>query len=169
MGSSWSATWYYTANHLSLDDVTESAFERNILDDEPTLAALMPGQDWHWFRFPYLQEGDTEAKRREVRAWLVAHGYRAAEVTMDFEDYLWNAPYARCVANHDEGSIESLRSSFLANAGQSMNFYRLRSFQVCGREIPYVLRLHVGAFEAVMPPGPVESISSRRISLRVVA
>jgi peptidoglycan/xylan/chitin deacetylase (PgdA/CDA1 family) len=120
----------HTANHLSLDDVTASAFTQNILDDEPTLADLMQANDWHWFRFPYLQEGNTESKRREVRAWLVSHGYRTAEVTMDFEDYLWNKPYARCVANHDEKSIESLRSSFLANAGQSMNFYRLRSFQV---------------------------------------
>ena len=142
----------HTANHPSLDDLTAGAFEQNILDDEPTLATLMRGQDWHWFRFPYLQEGDTQAKRREVRAWLEAHHYRTAEVTMDFEDYLWNAPYARCVANHDEKSIEYLRSSYLSTAGQYLNFYRLRSFQVYGREIPYVLLLHVGAFDAVMLP-----------------
>jgi len=142
----------HTANHLSLDDLSTSAFEQNILDDEPTLIALMQGQDWHWFRFPYLQEGDTLAKRREVQEWLRAHRYRVAEVTMDFEDYLWNAPYARCVANHDERSIQSLRSSFLEAAGLYMDFYRLRSYQVYGREIPYVLLLHVGAFEAVMLP-----------------
>lgn len=142
----------HTANHLSLDDLSVAAFEKNILDDEPTLVALMQGQDWHWFRFPYLQEGDTLAKRHEVQEWLRSHHYRVAEVTMDFEDYLWNAPYARCVANHDENSIQSLRSSFLAAAGLYMDFYRLRSYQVYGREIPYVLLLHVGAFEAVMLP-----------------
>ena len=142
----------HTANHLSLDDFSPAAFEQNILDDEMTLASLMQGQDWHWFRFPYLQEGDTLAKRREVQGWLRSHHYRIAEVTMDFEDYLWNAPYARCVANHDDKSVQLLRSSFLATAGQYMNFYRLRSYQVYGREIPYVLLLHVGAFEAVMLP-----------------
>jgi peptidoglycan-N-acetylglucosamine deacetylase len=142
----------HTANHLALDDLTASAFEQNILDDEPTLAILMDGQDWHWLRFPYLQEGDTLPKHREVQDWLAAHHYRIAQVTMDFEDYLWNAPYARCVADHDEKSIQYLRSSYLATAGQFMNFYRLRSFQVYGREIPYVLLLHVGAFDAVMLP-----------------
>jgi peptidoglycan-N-acetylglucosamine deacetylase len=71
---------------------------------------------------------------------------------MDFEDYLWNAPYARCLANHDEKSIQFLQSSFLSYAGQSLNFYRLRSYQVYGREIPYILLMHVGAFEAVMLP-----------------
>jgi peptidoglycan-N-acetylglucosamine deacetylase len=142
----------HTANHLALDDLTAASFEQNIVEDEPTLAALMDGQDWRWFRFPYLQEGDTLSKHREIQNWLAAHRYRVAQVTMDFEDYLWNAPYARCVANHDDKSIQYLRSSYLATAGQFMNFYRLRSFQVYGREIPYVLLLHVGAFDAVMLP-----------------
>jgi peptidoglycan/xylan/chitin deacetylase (PgdA/CDA1 family) len=142
----------HTANHVSLDDLSATVFEQNILDDESTLNTLMHDEDWHWFRFPYLQEGDTLAKRRDVQNWLKAHHYRVAEVTMDFEDYLWNAPYARCVANHDEKSIQSLRSSFLATAGLYMDVYRLRSYQVYGREIPYVLLLHVGAFEAVMLP-----------------
>lgn len=108
----------HTANHLALDEVTATTFVQNVLDDEPTLNTLKPGQDWHWFRFPYLQEGDTPAKRHEVRDWLTAHHYRTAEVTMDFEDYLWNAPYARCVASHDDKAIQSLHASYLAAAGQ---------------------------------------------------
>ena len=142
----------HTANHLSLDESTAADFEQNVLDDEPTLATLMGAQDWHWFRFPYLQEGDTLAKHLEVRDWLAAHHYRTAEVTMDFEDYLWNAPYARCIANHDSAAIQYLHASYLAAASESMNVHRLLSYQVYGREIPYVLLLHVGAFDAVMLP-----------------
>ena len=142
----------HTANHPALDESSTGAFEQNILDNEPTLATLMQGQDWHWFRYPYLQEGDTQAKHREVQEWLAAHHYRTAEVSMEFEDYLWNAPYARCVENHDDASIRFLRSSYLAAAGQYMNLFRLLSYQVYGREIPYVLLLHVGAFDAVMLP-----------------
>ena len=84
--------------------------------------------------------------------WLTAHHYRTAKVTMDFEDYLWNGPYARCVANHDDKAIQALHASYLAAAGQSMNVYRLLSYELYGREIPYILLLHVGAFEAVMLP-----------------
>ena len=142
----------HTANHLSLDENNAPAFEQNVLDDEPTLATLMGDEDWHWFRFPYLQEGDTLAKHREVRDWLMIHHYRTAEVSMDFEDYLWNAPYARCVAHHDDASIQYLRSSYLAAAGEYMNLFRLLSYKIYGREIPYVLLLHVGAFDAVMLP-----------------
>lgn len=87
----------------------------------------MDGQDWHWLRIAYLLEGDTLPKHREVQERLAAHHYWATQVTMDFEDYLWNAPYAPCVANHDEKSIQYLRSSYLATAWQFMNFYRLRS------------------------------------------
>jgi len=31
---------------------------------------LMVGQDWHWFRYPFLWEGDTLEKRHAVRAYL---------------------------------------------------------------------------------------------------
>jgi hypothetical protein len=35
---------------------------------------------------------------------------------VDFEDYLWNAPYASCVAKQGNQSIETLRANYLATA-----------------------------------------------------
>ena len=35
---------------------------------------------------------------------------------MSFADYSWNAPYARCVAQHDAASITGLEQSYLAAA-----------------------------------------------------
>ena len=70
--------------------------------EERAIAQEFDGKgDGHWLRYPFLHEGDTLEKRRAVRAWLFAHGYKVAEVSMDFEDYLWNEPYARCMAKHD--------------------------------------------------------------------
>jgi hypothetical protein len=45
----------------------------------------------HGLRYPYLREGDTVEKRRAVRAYLQAHRYRLAQVTLDREDDLWNS------------------------------------------------------------------------------
>ena len=43
--------------------------------------------DWHWFRYPYLHEGDTLEKRHAVIKYLQEYNYKVAEVTLDFEDY----------------------------------------------------------------------------------
>jgi len=142
----------HTWSHMNLNGHTPEEFEADIARNEPLLQSLMGDQDWHWFRYPFLWEGDTLDKRHAVRAYLFAHGYKIAQVNMDFEDYLWNDPYARCVAKHDDKSIEYLRKSYLATADQYAAVFRELSHMVYGRDVPYVLLMHIGAFDAKMLP-----------------
>jgi peptidoglycan/xylan/chitin deacetylase (PgdA/CDA1 family) len=142
----------HTYSHPALTKLTPAEFEADIARNEPLLTTLMHGQDWHWFRYPYLWEGETLQKRHAVRAWLQQNGYQVAQVSLDFEDYLWNAPYARCIAKHDGKSIESLRASYLATADQYITVFREVTHTLYGRDIPYVLLLHIGAFDAKMLP-----------------
>jgi peptidoglycan-N-acetylglucosamine deacetylase len=142
----------HTYSHPSLNELTPEQFEADIAKDEPVLSRLMAGQDWHWFRYPFLWEGDTLEKRHAVRAYLQQNGYQIAQVSVDFEDYLWNAPYARCVAKKDDQSIEALRTSYLATADQYITVFRDVTHTLYGRDIPYVLLLHIGAFDAKMLP-----------------
>lgn len=142
----------HTWAHLDLNKETAEQFEAEVLRNEALLQSLMGNGDWHWLRYPFLHEGDTVEKRRAVRSWLAAHGYKIAEVSMDFEDYLWNEPYARCMAMHDEASIAKLRNSYLAVADQYYGVFRELSHLVYGRDVKYVLLMHVGAFDARMLP-----------------
>lgn len=142
----------HTWAHLDINDLSAAEFEREIQRNEPLLQKYMAGEDWHWFRYPYLHEGDTLEKRRAVRSWLGGHGYRVAQVNMDFEDYLWNAPYARCVARHDAAAIAKLHDSYLSTADQFITVFRELSQQLYGRDVKYVLLMHVGAFDARMLP-----------------
>ncbi len=138
--------------HLDINDLSAPKFEEEVAKNEPLLKKYMGGEDWHWFRYPYLHEGDTVKKRRAVRAWLEEHGYRVAQVNMDFEDYLWNAPYARCVAKHDNAAIGKLHDSYLATADQFITVFREASRMVYGRDVKYILLMHVGAFDAKVLP-----------------
>jgi peptidoglycan/xylan/chitin deacetylase (PgdA/CDA1 family) len=142
----------HTWSHPDIDLLSAQAFESNIQKNEPMLERLMGADDWHWFRYPYLHEGDTLAKRRAVRAWLSAHNYRVAEVNMDFEDYLWNDPYARCSAKNDVAAIGRLHDTYLATAEQYIGVFRDLSQRVYGRDVRYVLLMHIGAFDARMLP-----------------
>ena len=142
----------HTWVHLDLNKESPEEFGAEVLRNEPLLESLMGKADWHWLRYPFLHEGDTVEKRRAVRAWLFARGYKIAEVSMDFEDYLWNEPYARCMAKHDEASIAKLHDSYLAVAAQYYGIFRELSQLLYGRDLKYVLLMHVGAFDARMLP-----------------
>src|SRR5258707_9083410 len=107
---------------------------------------------WHWFRFPFVAEGDAPEKNAGIRAFLAQRGYKIAAVTMSFGDYMWNEPYARCKAKGDEKALASLESSYLAAADDSLGYSREMSRALYGREIPYVLLMHIGAFDAEMLP-----------------
>lgn len=142
----------HTWAHLDLNKESAEEFEAEVSRNEPLLKELMGKEDWHWLRYPFLHEGDTVEKRRAVRRWLFAHGYKIAEVSMDFEDYLWNEPYSRCVAKGNEKSIQRLHDSYLAVADQYYGVFRELSHIVYGRDVKYVLLMHVGAFDARMLP-----------------
>ena len=142
----------HTWAHLDLNKESPEEFGAEVLRNEPLLEGLVKTGDWHWLRYPFLHEGNTLEKRRAVRAWALAHGYKIAEVSMDFEDYLWNEPYARCVAKHDDASIQELHDSYLAVAAQYYSVFRELSRLLYSRDVKYVLLMHVGAFDARMLP-----------------
>lgn len=142
----------HTLDHMSLNNNPAAAFEQNVAKNETELETLMSGKDWRWFRYPYLDEGDTLEKRHEIRKYLKNRGYRIAQVTLDFEDYAWNGPYARCSEKKDEKAIAWLKESYLTTAGEYMQLGRELSEQLFQRDIKYVLLMHIGAFDAQMLP-----------------
>ena len=74
-------------SHMDLHKNTAEAFLADVAANEPVLERLMGKEDWRWFRFPYLNAGETIEKRRAVEAALAQKGYRVAEVTIDFADW----------------------------------------------------------------------------------
>jgi peptidoglycan/xylan/chitin deacetylase (PgdA/CDA1 family) len=142
----------HTWSHMNLNQNSLGAFEDDISHNEQLLQLQTKDGDWHWFRFPYLAEGDTTEKSMGVRAFLAQRGYKIAGVTMSFGDYEWNEPYARCSAKKDLKEIGWLQHSYLEAADQDIRFRRNLSKTLYGKEIPYVLLMHIGAFDARMLP-----------------
>jgi peptidoglycan-N-acetylglucosamine deacetylase len=165
----WRSAGYMLGNHgythMSLNDNTVESFVRDIAKNEPVLQSLMGNEDWHWFRYPFLWEGDTLEKRNAVRAYLKDHGYRVAQVTLDFADYAWNEPYSRCVAKNDQQSIEWLKSSYLDTAQRYIDLDQKMSQMVFGRDIEYVMLLHLGGFDAVMLPQLLDLLKQKGFKL----
>jgi peptidoglycan/xylan/chitin deacetylase (PgdA/CDA1 family) len=138
--------------HRHLSELTVSDFEEELTRNEPVLRSFAGRSDWHWFRYPFLDEGKDAAERDAARQVLARRGYKIADVTMDFGDWQWTAPYARCRAANDQQAIAQLEAMYLAAAREAMPYSRNLSNQLYDRDIPYVILLHESAFEARMLP-----------------
>jgi len=161
----WRAAGYPLGNHswshMNLNEHTLDEFETDVLRGQPVLQQEMGNEDWRWFRFPYLAEGDTPVKQVGIRVFFAQHGYKVAGVTMSFSDYAFNEPYARCSTKGDVKAIAQLETSYLAAADQNIDRYRQMSKTLYGRDIPYVLLMHLGAFDAHMLPRLLDLYRSR--------
>ncbi len=139
--------------HLGLSAVGEATFESEAQRNEPLLTRFAGSTDWHWFRFPFLDEAYADpAKRAAARAWLAAHGYRIAAVTMSFGDYAFNEPYARCRARGDTAAVAQLEQDYLAAARDGIRLSAEVARAQFGRTPPDILLMHIGAFDARMLP-----------------
>jgi lysophospholipase L1-like esterase len=138
----------HTFDHLNLNQSSAAEFKAQTLKNEAVIAPLMAGVDWHWLRYPFLAEGDRPDKRDEVRGWLAARGYKAAAVTLDFGDYAWNTAYARCTARADDAAIAALERTYLESARTEALRRTALSRALLKRDVPLVLLLHLGAFDA---------------------
>jgi peptidoglycan/xylan/chitin deacetylase (PgdA/CDA1 family) len=148
-------------SHLDLHRSDPASFLEDVRRNEPVLEVLDASDRWRWFRYPYLREGDTVEKRRAVRASLAERGYRTAQVTLDYEDYLWNSAYARCAARRDATAIAELRRSYLEIAAAYLDANREMARRVYGREIPHVLLLHLGEFTPEILPALLDMLHAK--------
>src|ERR1700722_1157715 len=156
----------HTYSHLDLNENPAEGFEREIDENEPALELVAAKDaDWHWLRYPFLREGDTQEKRRAVRQYLKTHQYRIAQVTLDWEDYLWNTAYARCVAKNDVKSMEQLRASYLQTASAYLDLGREMAKLVYGHDINHVLLLHLGAFSSTILPDALDLLQKKGFTL----
>lgn len=140
----------HTFDHVNLDKVSAADFIKQIQLNEPYLEKLMGKKDYHYFRYPYLYEGNTQEKRDKVRSYLLSHHYKIAQVTMDFQDYLWNNAYVRCLKKQDKQSIDWLKKSYIEQAMNSITVAHELSMATLHRDIKNILLLHIGVFDALM-------------------
>ena len=145
----------HTYSHPPIDKLSLDAYLADIDRNEAILRELAAarGQSdatWKVFRYPFLREGTDLASRAKIREHLASRGYRIAEVTIDFYDWAFNNPYARCLAKKDERSLKALRETFLENARVQLAWSDATAKALFGRRVKQVLLLHVGPFDAEM-------------------
>jgi peptidoglycan/xylan/chitin deacetylase (PgdA/CDA1 family) len=143
----------HTRTHPDLHQMTVDAYLADLDANEPLLRELEQGageRTWKVFRYPFLLEGTDLPSRARIREQVLARGYRIAQVTVDFYDWAYNAPYARCLARHDQKGLAALKKSYLDDAGVWLHWADAAARALFGRPIEHILLLHIGAFDATV-------------------
>jgi peptidoglycan/xylan/chitin deacetylase (PgdA/CDA1 family) len=139
----------HSYSHPSLNKTALADYLADIERGEAILRELEPSEArWRWFRYPFLMEGDTLEKRSGVRAFLSAHHYRTAEVSVDADDWAFNPPFARCSDRGDRAELARLHEQFVSVHVAELSAVRALGKALVGREIAHVVLLHIGAADA---------------------
>ena len=142
----------HTAHHRNLNS-SKVTLEYFIGDVEEAHAVLAKLPGWRpMLRFPFLKEGDTAEKRDGIRAWMRAHGYRPAEVSIDASDWYYNQVYGRLAGAGDAAAMEKLKAAYVAHLLDRAAYYDQLARKVTGRSPAHVLLLHTSAINAAWLP-----------------
>lgn len=140
----------HTFSHTDLAKSDSSNYIEDIKKNESILIKLMANKNYHYFRYPYLSEGNTQEKRDTVRQYLLDSTYQIAPVTVDFFEYEWNDPYIRCITKQDAGSISWLKKNYIDQAINALAISHSLSIMLFNRDIKNILLVHINAFTAEM-------------------
>ena len=147
----------HTYSHPDINKVPLADYMADVVKGEPMMRAALAahGGRLRYFRHPYLHAGATPEAKAGLQAFLDAHGYRVAPVTLDNNDYVYATLYTR--AEHRE----RVRREYVPYMESVIDFFEKRSVEVAGREFPQVLLVHDNQLNADMMPALLDMFRRR--------
>ena len=147
----------HTYSHMGLSGKPLVAWTADLEEGEPVLDAMMQGENWRFLRFPFLDGGDASNHDAAI-AYLNAHHYRIADVSVSFSDWAYSETYNRCLAKGDEATIAMMKTRYMSAVRAEIVRMKAMSQKVYGRMIPQVLLTHIGSFASVMLPQVLDEL-----------
>lgn len=134
----------HSDSHPNFAEITLDQMEADVARADATLRPLLAahGQKLLFFRYPYNNTGDTEAKHDAFATFLKDRGYQVATCTIDTSDYIFASAYSRAVGAQDAAMAKRIRHEYLAYSAQEIDFYAALNRRVLGYEPPEVMLLH---------------------------
>ena len=153
----------HTHSHFDVNNTPLEEYTRDIVRGERALRPALErrGRALRYFRHPLLHTGADAATRDAVAAFLDARGYQVAPVTIDNQEWIFAAVYARAKEAGDREIMRRVAEAYVPFMEEVFAFFEGWSTEVMGREIPQVLLLHVNELNADHLPRLAEMIRGR--------
>jgi peptidoglycan/xylan/chitin deacetylase (PgdA/CDA1 family) len=135
----------HSASHLDLTKMGADAYVADVEAGRAGLASFLAGEDnrhVRFFRFPYLDEGDTAAKLDAVRAYLARSGQRNLPVTIDDQDWEFEKPWVEARRKNDSTEMERVGDEYQEALYVEIRDQEAKGDRLFGRTVPQILLLH---------------------------
>ncbi|MEM7728781.1 MAG: polysaccharide deacetylase family protein [Pseudomonadota bacterium] len=100
------------------------------------------------YRFPFLREGETEEAKAAADQVLAELGYVNVPVTIDTDDWRYNADYLNALDRDDEAAAAEIADAYLAHMRERTLHFEALAEDTIGREVPHILLLHMNRINA---------------------
>jgi peptidoglycan/xylan/chitin deacetylase (PgdA/CDA1 family) len=153
----------HTYSHRDLNTMPLVQFEADVLRGEAVTRGLLEGkgQRLQYFRHPFLHVGSDLQKRRAFEAFLASHGYTVAPVTVDNDEFVYAAAYAKALRRGNAAAAARIADDYLRYMDEVFSFFEDVSRRVAGREIPQILLLHANTLNADRFDALAEALKQR--------
>ncbi len=149
----WDRAGHVIANHsfshkeFNSSKITAEVFTADIARCDDIIKTYPHFQ--RLFRFPYLKEGDTAAKRDAVRAFLEQHGYRNGHVTIDASDWAIEVRLSARLNKDPAADVTLYRGFYLNHMWERSLYYDDLSRKVLGRSVKHTILVHYNLLNAL--------------------
>lgn len=150
----WLTSGYELGNHTyahkNYHRVSFEEFSQDIMDGEKVVKELVEknGQQYRFFRHPYLRSGLDTEQTNKLKGFLVENGYQEAFVTVDDDDYLFALAYARAYRKDDKDLMKEIGGSYLAYMKEKLIYFEKASIELFDRNINHTLLIHANFLNA---------------------
>ncbi|MEP0266861.1 polysaccharide deacetylase family protein [Dokdonia sp.] len=145
---SWDDNGHKIANHsfshpnFNSEKNTPQIFENELIKTDLIISKLNNGIKL--FRFPYLKEGQNQAKVDSIRNILNKHNYLNGYVTIDASDWYIDQRLIKRIKEVGSKNIETdkFKDFYVQHILERANYYEKLSYEMNGRHIDHTVLLH---------------------------
>lgn len=148
----------HSHTHSRISRIGSDSYIHDIATADSVLREL--GDYKKWFRYPYLDEGQTIEVRDEIRRALTEMNYINAYVTVDNYDWYINSMLQKSLNQNKTVNYDKLEKFYVEHIWQSILFYDSLANQILGRSPSHILLLHENDLAALFIDKLIQQIIS---------
>lgn len=127
-------------SHPDYSDLTPDEFLEETRQTAEVLAEWVDGPGY--YRFPYLRQGETAAKREAATQILTNLGYQNVPVTITNDDWKFDAEYTEAIADGDTDAADIIAQNYLAHMQERTSFFQTLAVDELGGDVDHILLIH---------------------------
>ncbi|WP_037294335.1 polysaccharide deacetylase family protein [Roseobacter sp. CCS2] len=133
-------------SHPDYGNLTPDEFLEETRQTDEVLAEWIDGPKY--YRFPYLRQGETAAKREAAIEILTNLGYQNVPVTIDNDEWQFNADYTEAMADGDTDAAAIIGQNYLAHMQERTSHFQTLAVDELGGDVDHILLVHLNQINA---------------------